>query len=81
MTAQRLKREGVVPGVPDLYAPKFKMWIELKRKGGKLSDDQIKIIDYLKRIGDTVIVGYGAEDASRKVLDILKTNPALPTVI
>ena len=71
--AKRLKAEGVVRGVPDLYVPKLKLWIEMKRqKGGRLSAEQKAIIPYLESIGDAVIVGYGAEDASRKVLEFIK---------
>jgi hypothetical protein len=71
--AKRLKAEGVTPGVPDLYCPRFHFWVELKRtKGGKLSTYQEKMIDYLRRIGDHVIVGYGCEDASRQILNFLK---------
>jgi hypothetical protein len=68
----RLKAEGVVPGVPDLYIPKHHIWIEMKRKDGKLSKDQERVHQYLTTIGDTVIVGYGAEDASRKFLDTIR---------
>ena len=71
--AKRLKAEGLTPGVPDLYCPKYHLWIEMKRtKGGRLSPEQEKIIGYLQRIGDTVIVGYGAKDASRKILNFLE---------
>ena len=69
-TAKKLRDEGVTPGVPDLYIPAFRMWIEMKRKeGSNVSDEQKRIHSYLKGIGDTVIVGYGAEDASKKILD------------
>ena len=69
-TAKRLKAEGVVPGVPDLYVPAWNLWVEMKRvKGGTLSPDQKEMIKYLESIGHTVIVGYGATDASRKVLE------------
>jgi hypothetical protein len=72
-TATRLKKEGVVAGIPDLMCPKYSLWIEFKNiKGGTISDEQYAMIDYLRSIGDTVIIGYGAEDASRKVLDFMK---------
>jgi hypothetical protein len=84
-TAKKLRAEGVVPGVPDLYVPAFKMWIEMKRKeGGTVSDEQKRIHAYLKGIGDIVIVGYGAEDASRKILDARNqyiNNPLNHTII
>ena len=71
--AKKLKEEGLTPGVPDLYCPRLKLWIEMKRtKGGKLSTEQEKMIAYLLKIGDNVIVGLGATDASTKVLKFLE---------
>ena len=72
---KKMKAEGVKPGVPDLYIPAWKIWIEMKRvKGGKLSDDQVDWYDYLTGIGDAVIIGRGAKDASVKLLSILKAR-------
>jgi hypothetical protein len=69
-TAKRMKAEGVKPGVPDLHVPAWSLWIEMKRrKGGRVSPDQAAWIEYLEGIGHTVIVGRGAEDASRQVLE------------
>jgi hypothetical protein len=71
--AKRLKAEGVVRGVPDLYVPAWKLWIEMKRaSGGRLSPDQKEMINYLESIGNTVIIGKGASDASKKVLDFME---------
>ena len=68
--AKRLKMEGVVRGVPDLYVPAWNLWIEMKRvSGGRLSTDQRQMISYLENIGHKVIVGKGAGDASKKVLE------------
>lgn len=68
-TAKRLKAEGVVAGVPDLFIPQWDLWIEMKRReGGRLSEDQLRIIAHLQLVGHHVIVGKGAEDASRQVL-------------
>ena len=68
--AKRLKAEGVVRGVPDLYVPTWNLWIEMKRvSGGRLSPDQKAMINYLENIGNTVIIGKGASDASKKVLE------------
>lgn len=67
-TAEKLKAEGVEPGVPDLYVPAWGLWIEMKRvKGGKVSEEQSDWLDYLQCVGDSVIVGRGWEDASRQV--------------
>jgi len=67
--AKKMKEEGVRVGVPDLYVPAWRLWVEMKRqKGGRLSDDQRDWISYLEAIGDQVIVGKGATDASRQVV-------------
>lgn len=68
-TAIKLKEEGVVSGIPDLYIPEWKIWIEMKRsKGGKISKEQKSIIDYLINVvGDVVILGYGYKDAQEKL--------------
>jgi len=69
----RLKKQGVVAGIPDLFIPSLKIFIEMKRKyGGVVSKEQEKIIAYLIRVGYTVWVCHGAEDASRKLLTFLK---------
>ena len=68
--AKKMKAEGVRPGVPDLLVPRWFLWIEMKRqRGGRLSADQKDWIAYLESIGQTVIVGEGATDTSRKVLE------------
>lgn len=68
-TAERLKAEGVMSGVPDLYVPAWHLWIEMKRqKGGRLSAEQKDWRDYLLERGDSWMMCHGAEDARRKVL-------------
>jgi len=71
-TAKKLKDEGVLPGVPDLFIPSWHLWIEMKKPGGKLSPAQKEIIPRLESAGYMVIVGYGARDASEKVLQHFK---------
>ena len=66
--ARRLKREGVRRGIPDLYIPAWKLWIEMKRtKGGTLSANQKDWIQHLKKLGDSVFVCRGCEDAIKQV--------------
>lgn len=66
---------GAVAGIPDLFVPEWTLWIEMKREdGGVVSPEQIRIHHYLERIGHTVIVGWGATDASRKVLERFNTH-------
>jgi hypothetical protein len=68
----RLKAEGVTKGVPDLYIPAWRIWIEMKReKGGRIDPDQADWHEYLRSIGDTVIVGYGFADAKEKLQTVL----------
>jgi len=70
--ATRLKAEGVTRGIPDLYIPACNLWVEMKRvTGGRLSPDQKKVIEYLRSVGHTVIIGKGAGDASKQVLEFL----------
>ena len=71
--ATRLKLEGVVRGIPDLFVPAWTLWIEMKRvSGGRLSTEQRQMIKYLEGIGHTVIIGKGAGDASKQILDFFE---------
>lgn len=72
VTAKKLQMEGVASGVPDLFVPAWSLWIEMKKPGGRLSEAQKDMIEYLEGIGHTVIVAYGARDASMKVLEFCK---------
>jgi len=68
--AMRLLVEGVSAGVPDLYVPAWRLWIEMKRQeGGRLSPEQKDWRDYLTSIGDAWIVAKGRDDAVRQVQD------------
>lgn len=67
-TADKLHREGVSPGVPDLFVPAWRLWIEMKRsKGGRLSPDQKSWIEYLESEGYACIVAKGWENGIREV--------------
>jgi len=67
---KKFKAEGVVAGVPDLFIPAWDVWVEMKRKtGGRLSPDQKEMIKYLESEGYKVIVGKGATDASRQIME------------
>lgn len=68
-TASRLKAEGVSAGVPDLFIPAWRVWIEMKRaKGGTLSQKQKDWREYLTGCGYVVIVAHGKEEAIRAIL-------------
>ncbi|MFA6278361.1 MAG: hypothetical protein WC622_16560 [Pedobacter sp.] len=62
-------REGVLAGVADLFAPGFKLYIEMKRtKGGVTSDAQIAFKEHVKQFGYSWILAEGFEDAKEKIL-------------
>ena len=77
-TACRLKVEGVLRGVPDLFIPEWRLWIEMKRiKGGVLSPEQKDWISYLEQHNYKCIVGYGCEGAIREVEEWRKETSAM----
>lgn len=67
-TAMKLKAEGVLPGVLDLLWLDQYCWIEMKTPSGRLSNAQKDFIVKAEAAGYGVIVGYGAEDAAKKIL-------------
>lgn len=67
-TAARLKLEGVESGVPDLFIPEWRMWIEMKRTvGGSTSAAQKDWLAHLASIGYTCHVCAGANKAMEVV--------------
>lgn len=77
-TAAKLKDEGVVSGIPDICIPAWHVFIEFKRKdGGTLSERQKKIISHLRSIGYTVFVAHGATEASKMILEFLRSSDHL----
>lgn len=71
--AARLKREGVVAGVPDLFCPEWRLFIEFKREDGRLSADQKVLLEYLGSVGYQCLVVYGLTDAKEKMTVHRKT--------
>lgn len=69
--AAKLKATGTSSGVPDLFIPAWRLWVEMKRvKGGSLSAEQKDWIAYLESLESVnywCIVGKGAEDAKAKI--------------
>jgi hypothetical protein len=70
--ATKMKVTGAVKGIPDLFCPEWRLWIEMKRtKGGVVSNEQLGMIDYLQSVGYRAIVCKGAEDAKAQILEFL----------
>ena len=58
-----LKSMGWVNGIPDLFIPEWKIWIEFKSPKGKLSPSQIEKLKYLNACGYYAFVAYGKNNA------------------
>ena len=78
--AARLQREGVRPGIPDIFLPCARgghhgLYIELKRRdGGRLSEKQGTMIAALREEGYRVEVCHGADEAIRVIAEYLKAK-------
>jgi hypothetical protein len=71
-TAADLKAEGVLPGVPDLFVPEWRLWIEMKRqKGGTVSEKQKEIMKYLVSVGYQCAVCRGADEAIAVIDEVI----------
>lgn len=76
-TAIKLKKEGVLPGVPDLFLMipkknKHGMFIEMKAKSGKLQQNQKDFIKLAQSMGYEAITCYGFEEAKQKITNYLQ---------
>ena len=78
--ANRMRKEGMVSGIPDLMLARPKIFIdatgapitefaglflELKRVGEKATPAQLEMIDLLRKQGYNCIVAQGADEAIR----------------
>lgn len=67
---QRLKREGLVVGHPDLSIPAWRMVIEMKRDAkAKPTEDQLFWLDYYESIGWKSTLAHTLEEARTACLD------------
>lgn len=77
-TAQKMKAEGVKPGVPDMFLAHPSgdycgLFVEMKRrKGGVLSPVQREWIERLSKSGYRVVVCLGWGDAKKEIIEYLK---------
>lgn len=75
--AVKLKKEGVKSGVPDLFIPLIRdnyggFFLEMKKKGGKLSDVQRFWLDQLEEEGYRVKVAFSVDEAIKAIEDYTK---------
>lgn len=75
---RHLKEKGVMAGIPDICLPvpslhHTALYIELKRrKGGRVSEAQKKVMYKLTKYGNIAVVCYGWEEARDTILNYLR---------
>lgn len=82
VAGRRFKEEGRESGVPDLYIPQWRLWVEMKKQGwrepknpkeGTTAYNQKIWQAYLRdECGATVFVCPGFEKARQQVIDFVK---------
>lgn len=78
-TAVKLKREGVISGVPDLFLmiPKagwHGMFIEMKIKGGKVTDNQKQFMGMATLMGYQAVVCWSFDEAKQAITNYLQST-------
>lgn len=71
--AMKLKATGVVKGIPDLFVPAWRLWIEMKRQdGGRVSPEQREVMAYLtEKCGHRCVVAKGCDDAISQLKELI----------
>jgi hypothetical protein len=67
ITGKRLKDEGVLAGVPDLFLPGLRLFIEMKAPNGRLTAAQEECHRMLEECGYRIAVCRSMEEAISKV--------------
>jgi hypothetical protein len=78
-TAIKLKREGVISGVADLFLMcprglKHGLFIELKSKTGKASPNQLEFQKLAQKMGYEAEICYGFMQAKNLIINYLSNN-------
>lgn len=77
--AKKLKAEGVKSGVPDIHLPisngrYIGLWLEMKYKYNKPSEEQSAWLSVLEYVGHCCTVCYSAQDAIDAVEDYFENT-------
>lgn len=80
----RLKKQGVKPGVPDLCIPVARggyhaLYIEMKTKGGRVTENQKEWLNKLREHGNFAVVCYGADSAIELISKYLSEQVRIVT--
>lgn len=81
--AGRFRAEGVKAGIPDLCLPVARsgfhgLYIEMKKQGGKVSQEQAHWLNSLDKQGYLTAVCYGWEAAAEVIKDYLDGKAKAP---
>ena len=81
-TGAALKKQGVKPGIPDMFLPISRdgfhgLWIEMKSHKGKTSDTQEVWHDNLRKEGYKVVVCHSADSAIDTLKNYINTNGSI----
>lgn len=76
-TAVKLKKEGVMAGVPDLFLMipmngYHGLWIEMKVKSGRVSDSQKEFMGAATLMGYPAVICYGFDEAKNAINNYLQ---------
>lgn len=77
--AAMMKAEGMQSGVPDLCLPVsngayLSLYIEMKTKGGKVTDNQKYWHKILKSAGNKVVICWSFEEAKKEIINYLGSD-------
>lgn len=80
----RLKRQGMKPGVSDLFVmiprgPFAGLWVEMKRHGGKATEEQLSFLERARAVGYSAQVAEGADNATEIIRAYLFQGPGRVT--
>lgn len=79
------KRKGIKPGVSDYFIGRAKLgyhglWIELKVKGGKVSDYQKEFLATMNREGYLSVIRWSADEAIETIKTYLGIGDSIPKI-
>lgn len=66
--AAKMKLTGTLAGIPDLFIPAWRTFVEMKKsKNGRVSTSQKEVIPNLEACGYRVIIAHGWAEAVVKI--------------
>lgn len=76
VTASKLKREGVIPGVSDLIilqnSSRGPLFVEVKTSKGRQNENQVKFQEDVERLGYRYLIWRSVDDCDRWIKENVK---------